>query len=224
MKKTVGFTLLLIIIFAATTKLSFSQKRDSIEIQTLFDSKKLSGYSIGIGIESSKFDGNSIINGSINGGIIFDHKLLIGLGIKGILNMPLCEKVDTSYDNSEDTFEDKSGIIAGGYIGILIEPILRPSKKIHLSFPILIGGGGLYLLTDRRYVTVGSDKLRRKVFDRNYLLIFEPGIDLEANVFRFMKASVGIKYRYAPNLNLGNVPKNAFNGFSTSITFKFGKF
>lgn len=223
MKKPASYALLLIIIIAAT-KFSFSQKRDSIEIQTLFDSKKLSGYSIGVGIESSRFDGNSIINGSINGGIIFDHKLLIGLGIKGILNMPLCENIDTVYDSSEGSYEDVSRIIAGGYAGIVIEPILKPGKKLHLSFPILIGGGGLYLLTDRRYVTMGSDKLKRKVVDRNYLLIFEPGVELEANVFRFMKAALGIKYRYAPNFNLGAAPKDAFNGFSTSITLKFGKF
>lgn len=224
MKKTIYHGLLLIIIIAGARTLAFSQKRDSVEIQTFFDSKKLSGYSIGVGIESTKFDGNSIINGSISGGVIFDHKILIGLGIKGILNMPLCEKVDTTYYTSEGSFEDKSGIIAGGYIGLLVEPILKSSKKLHISLPILIGGGGLYLLTDRRFVTVGSDKLKRKVFDRDYLFIIEPGVELEANVFRFMKAAVGVKYRYAPNLNLGIVSKDAFNGLSTSITFKFGKF
>jgi hypothetical protein len=59
-------------------------------------------------------------------------------------------------------------------------------------------------------------------------MIIEPGVELELNVTRFFRFSVGAYYRYTSDVDIENpdytVPTDILKGFSGGVTFKFGKF
>ena len=55
----------------------------------------------------------------------------------------------------------------------IIEPILMPNYPVHLSFPILLGGGGI------SYVTENMDYDNNMIEDSEAFLIAEPGAEIE---------------------------------------------
>jgi hypothetical protein len=226
MRRLIFTQLACLAIVAGISASAIAQNQEEKKMETFFDLKKMTvGYSIGVGFESSEFNGNSIITGCLSGGAVFNHQLLVGIGLKGILNMPFYE--DIARVDGEEGDEMVNGVLQGGYGGLLLEPILMSTKKLHVSFPLIVGMGGLFYMTDRRYTHIsnsGETVMRRRTIDNDFMFVVEPGVDLEANIFSFMKVAVGVRYRFAPNLNLGLSPEDAFNGFSTGLTFKFGRF
>jgi len=62
------------------------------------------------------------------------------------------------------------------------------------------------------------------IIDSDPFFILEPGLELELNLFRFMRIAAGVSYHWSPNLDLMDTPSTPFNGITSSIAIKFGKF
>jgi hypothetical protein len=62
------------------------------------------------------------------------------------------------------------------------------------------------------------------VYDANAFFVLEPGVEIEMNVARFMRISIGGSYRLTSKLDLMNTDPNALRGFSGNLSLKFGKF
>jgi hypothetical protein len=108
--------------------------------------------------------------------------------------------------------------LSGGYGGLLIEPIILPKLPVHISFPFLFGVGGVSSMD------LISDDWDFYIENSNVYVLVEPGIDLELNMTKFFRISLGAKYRVTSQLSMPNVNSNALNGLSCGIKFKFGKF
>ncbi len=143
---------------------------------------------------------------------IVNHTVAIGFAGSGFIN-------DFRYDRLYD--EDVN--LTGGYGGILIEPIVFPRAPVHISFPVMAGVGGIaYTRTDHTWDN--RDYRTSWVEDTETFLVAEPGVEMELNVLRFFRLALGVSYRFTSDIDLINTSPDALEGFTTGITFKFGKF
>lgn len=194
-----------------------AQDKSDDEMQTLFREGEVSfgGYG-GPRVAYSTFDGKDLWLVGGRGGAIINHTFVFGGAGYGIVNSP--EYTDFTYKGR--TYE--KAYLQGGYGGFMIEGIILPKKLVHVSVPVLIGGGGL-LFTDQRYPDEDSN-FENHVIVHDAFFVIEPGLEVELNVVRFMRLTAGISYRYAPNLELPNISTGAFNSLNASISLKFGSF
>lgn len=121
----------------------------------------------------------------------------------------------------------------GGYFGGLkLEYTPKPDAPFHVSFPLMLGmgetGNGF------RYYGEGMGRNnggKNGHNDREYFMdygvendsyaVIQPGISLEANLFRYAKVFAGASYRFVFNSAGSN---SALQGFSTNAGLKIGIF
>lgn len=158
---------------------------------------------------------------------IADHHFALGIAGSGFFS---------SIDNSYNSYEDPSQYyLAGGYGGLLFEPIIAPNYPVHVTFPILVGGGGA-TAANWNYINYNYN-YNQYYYNADAFFVFEPGVDLEFNIVKFFRVALGASYRLTSNINLQykyfddtnveqviTLPTNALNAFNYNITFKFGWF
>lgn len=145
------------------------------------------------------------------GGWVVNHQLVIG---GGGMSFTSKERFDGNLNNSYE--------FDGGYGGVLIEYMIKPASLIHLSFPVLIGGGGI------GYEAANSQS--DFSYEEAGFFLVQPGLELQLNVLPFMRIALGTSYiftsdidfRYANNDRIAS--SNLMQGFNSSLTFKFGSF
>lgn len=154
------------------------------------------------------------------GAWVIDKKVAIGLTGYGF-----------SGNNGRLTFKDsteKDIYLDGGCGGITIEPIIMANRRIHITFPVFVGAGGFVLNSkdDLNYSTSSnySKNTKTKKIDAKSAFVLEPGVDIEINVFKFMKLGIGAKYRHTSDVKLNGFSKDILKGFSFGWNLKFGKY
>ncbi|MBN1158733.1 MAG: hypothetical protein JXA61_05080 [Bacteroidales bacterium] len=213
----------IIVLFAFVTisVLVFAQNEERYDRQNDGDIRTLVGQYQAIGgygglyMQYTRIDDRDAFVFGARGGILLGHMMSLGLGGSGFFN-------DLQY--SSDLGTDIS--LAGGYGGFFFEPILMPKLPVHVSFPVLVGVGGVSV------VTVNNDEFWEDTFSSeasDAYMVIEPGIEVEVNVTRFFRFCIGGYYRYTSEVTieypLGNpIPYDILRGFSGGVTFKFGKF
>ncbi len=182
------------------------------EIRTIFTKNRSNGGYGALMLGYSQIDGHDALITGARGAFIFDHMLAIGLGGYGFVN---------NFDNHYYRNNDLS--LAGGYGGIFVEPIVAGRYPVHVSFPILMGMGGVSLVDLYNWDYWGPAD---PVMDYGYDVFFviEPAVELEFNVARFFRAAASVSYRYTSNIQLYQTDADVLKGFNFGLTFKFGKF
>jgi hypothetical protein len=212
MKKT-----LLFLILATFYTNAFSQDPE-FEYYRSREIKTILGHDNESGGYAAFYGGNSVIdhNQAIVFGARFSwlagHSMGTGIGITGFIN-------EYHYEPALD----RNVFLAGGYGGIVIEPIVMPRMPIHFSFPVLIGGGGIsYISRDDNY----NDNI---IEDSKAFLLMEPGAEIELNVTRFFRLAAGFTYRFPASFDLVKTTDNmpairSIRGMTGIVTLKVGKF
>jgi hypothetical protein len=213
MKKTVLLSALLIILYSA----AFSQDPEfeyykNKEIRTLLGRDRAGGGYSAFTAGYSVIDNKHAVLFGGRFGWLASHSIGIGLGATGFIN-------EYHYEPSID----REVFLAGGYGGLYIEPIFLPRSPIHLSFPVLFGAGGI------SYVSKESDLNNNLVEDSEAFLIIEPAAELELNLTRFFRFSIGASYRFPTSFDVGlsgtpTANAESIKGMSYIVSFKFGKF
>jgi len=213
---------------------SFSQddkNKNTQDYKTLFGGDHIShgGYG-GLTINYTQIDGKDAFLVGARGAWIINHGIGIGLGGHGFVN-------DITFSNNTNSLSaPQEYSLAGGYGGLFFEPIIGAKHPVHVSFPILVGAGGV---TTVYKGTWGNWPYN---YDEDYysgnsqaFFVVEPGLELELNLVKFFRVGLGAYYRFTSNVNLLlydyykplNPPKEInpdLNGFSFGISLKFGKF
>ena len=110
-----------------------------------------------------------------------------------------------------------------GYGGFFVEPIIKSNELVHLTFPVLFGGGwGGYVEDWRR--GIGSVDRFNDLIDDQVFWVIEPGVNAELNVANFFRIAAGVSYRFTEEVDLLNTEKDAFRGMNYNLTLKFGRF
>lgn len=182
-------------------------------IQTLTGSGRNLGFYFGFSTGYSQIEGYDAFSAGTTIAMIANHGLAIGFSGKGFFTEPY-----EFAPNSNTSFS-----YAGGYGGFLIEPIIFPKYPVHVSFPILLGAGGITRnrMTDFDYP---YDYTEFFVEDAEAFMIAEPGIEIEFNVARWMRLAIGGSYRFTTSLEPDEFDSNPLNGFTGGMSFKFGMF
>jgi hypothetical protein len=187
-------------------------KKNQDEIKTLFGDQKIThgGYGAFTFGYSEIENLDAIIMGG-RGAWIIGHWFALGFGGTGFIN-------DIRYNGSLD----QNVNLAGGYGGLLMEPIILPWFPVHISLPVLFGAGGIAYITSN--VTNDLYEAPTWVEDATSFIILEPGAELEFNIVRYFRLSLGISYRFTSTINLYDTSTVPLNGWSGNVTLKFGKF
>lgn len=195
------------------------QQDSTEEYECLFKGKVKHGWYVGFGNYYQKINKKDASSFHFTGAWVIDRKVAIGFTGYGF-----------SSDNGRLVFKDsteKDVFIDGGCGGLIIEPIIMSNKRVHITMPILIGAGGFVLNTsdDLNYASTNSSSTsKNKKLDQSSAFILEPGLEIEFNVFKFMKIGIGGKYRHTSDLALKGFSKDIFKGFSFGWNIKFGKY
>ncbi|TLX76482.1 hypothetical protein E9993_06225 [Labilibacter sediminis] len=206
------------------TSLSFAQEpQNNDEIKTIFNSsseRSNGGYGALMFNYSKIAQRDALLMGA-KGGWVINHSFTLGAGGYGFITEP-----------KDDPVLNKDYEFAGGYGGLLLEPIVGAKKPVHLSFPILIGAGGIAYITD--YYHGDYEYSDQTYEDSDAFFVVEPGIEIEFNMVKFMRVAITGSYRYTSNINLNyKTPldnnsaigsKDMLCGWNVGMAFKFGKF
>ena len=182
-------------------------------MQTLFDPHAGSGgygaFSIGYTTINSQ---DALLIGG-RGEWVIGHGFGLGLGGYGFINDPIYNPVDQlNYS------------LAGGYGGLVLEPILFGWFPVHLSLPTLVGAGGV---ANTSYSADWYDPYQYYdgyVEEASAFFVAEFGAELEFNLVRFFRLAVFGSYRYTSDIIMADIPVDALRGWSAGMTFKFGSF
>ncbi|WP_340113383.1 hypothetical protein [Maribellus mangrovi] len=189
------------------------------EVETIFTKRKSNGGYGAFSLGYSQIAGRDALISGARGAFIFDHSFAIGLGGYGFVNN--LDYSSYSHDNPEDRF-----MLAGGYGGLFIESIIAGTKPVHVSFPILVGMGGIALVENTGWgwewdidpYHTGHE------YDHDLFFVVEPAVELEFNLTRFFRAAAYASYRFTSEIELYETDDDVLNGFNFGMTFKFGKF
>lgn len=208
MKKQLFFFIFIlsgIILFAQTDEKPY-------EMKTLFGGKTRSnGFMIALGGGYNSVMRKDGFSSSFKAAWIVNHNLAIGINAVGFSN-------DIYWDHPVgQSFISHSG----GFGGLYFEPIVGSRFPIHLSFPITLGAGGIAKLEGKYYSNWETEYFYN---DSDVFLIFEPGVELDLNVFRFFRLAVGTTYRFTTPVNLDGIKINPLEGITGHIMLKFGRF
>ena len=189
------------------------QERNPGEVQTLFDPHSGSGGYGAFTIGYTQINGKDAILMGGRGEWVVGHGFGLGMGGYGFINDPTYNPVDQlNYS------------LAGGYGGLMLEPILFGWFPVHLSFPILIGAGGV---ASTSYSADWYDPYQYYdgyVEEATAFFVTEIGMEVEFNLVRFFRLAVFGSYRYTSDIIMVNTPVDALKGWSAGMTFKFGSF
>jgi hypothetical protein len=181
------------------------------EFQTIFSKDRSNGGYGALMFNYTQINGKDAFLMGARGAWVVDHSFAVGFGGTGFVN-------DVDYHrwvNDEFT----TGI-AGGYGGLYLEPIIAPRFPVHLSFPVLLGAGGVsnviynYDWDDRFYDDRNSD-----VF-----FVVEPVVELEFNLTRHMRMAASVSYRWTSKISIQDLSPDVMEGWSAGLVMKFGKF
>ncbi len=213
--------LVLAVILMGTTL--FAQDNDqkkNDEIRTLIgkNEKMTHGWFIGLQSGYTHLQDRDAWMGGIAAGWIINHNLTIGLSGMGFGN---CENL--YYENIEDTL---GAYLEGGYGGLLVEYTLFPKSLVHITFPVMIGGGSISMTSKDKYREWDGNEWKwdHKVLTEDAFFVVEPGIRVELNIVKCIRLNAGVSYRYVPDLNVKNMSPNLLNNLTATIGLKFGEF
>lgn len=209
------------ILLVSVLVVSLAKAQDSSyendEVRTVFSRNKSNGGYGAFTVGYSNIGGHDGLVTGGRGAFIFDHVLAIGAGGYGFVN-----NLDYDYYHSSGS-TNRELSLAGGYGGILIEPIIAGKSPVHLSFPVLIGGGGVALVDMYGWEYWGQPSPGYE-YDYDAFFVIEPGVELEFNLARFFRLAAAVSYRHTSEIQLAQTDKDALRGFNYGLTFKFGKF
>lgn len=189
------------------------QRKEQGQYQTLFDPQSGSGGYGAFTIGYTKINGQDALLMGGRGEWIIGHGFGLGLGGYGFINDPIY-----------DPIEDMNFSLAGGYGGLVMEPILFGWFPVHLSFPIMIGAGGVANTSYSANVYDPYEYWDGYVEEASAFFAAEFGAELEFNLVRFFRLALFGSYRYTSDIRMAGIPDNALRGWSAGMTFKFGSF
>ncbi len=202
----------LILFLSSMTLWAQENSSNNDEIKTIFGSKPHShgGYVL-LGGGYTQIDGRDAFTSTFRGAWLIDHSLGIGIAATGFSN--------DLFLNHPAGSDIRS--LQGGYGGLLIQPVVAPKFPVHVSFPVVLGAGGVAAMRTHYYDDFDASWF---VEDEAYYLFAEPGAEIEFNLVKFIRASVGVSYRFTSSLTLNGYSSSDLRGFAGSFSLSFGKF
>lgn len=186
MKKTILMLVITVITIGATAQAN---------------KNKISGYGAGIA-ELTWVNGKAALNLGAYGGVLIDHKLLIGAAGNNIF-------FKQTVNNKKESFQFN-------YYGLYSEYRFLPKRKVGVS----VGLTGAMGWQENDITSL--QKTGRK--DGDYTFVIQPKVGMNIKVTKFMQTQVYSSYRFTGNTNSFYYSSQNYNGASAGVSLVFGSF
>jgi len=205
-----SFLVSLGLLFVSTAAVA-QQKPAAPELNTLLRSDTHYGFFLSTAGQYTRLKGEDALGMSARVGVSIDRVFAVGLGGTVLSNAPGYERyrLDVTAPTPERNY------LAAGYGGLYLEPMVSAGKAVHLTFPVLIGGGSA--TNDDHPLGAGY-----RSFHYDEFFIVEPGVLAEVNLLKYVAVGAGLTYRYTSGLRLPDTSSTALNGLSGGLTLKIG--
>ncbi|MDY8138305.1 hypothetical protein [Aquimarina sp. 2201CG5-10] len=202
---------LILFMFLSTLCLQAQESENTDYIE--FNDRKniVHGVYLGFNTAYGKIDGKDTGIFGLKVAYVANRKFEAGFSVKGLYSQQNLTR--NTISNNED--------LISAYGGIHIEPILFSKSKINLSFPLLVGFGGVGYIDGDREFDEDIDSDNRKW---DAIFVAEPGISILYNLSRFVQLEGGVKYRLSSRFDIYPDGINRINGFSAGLGIKIGVF
>lgn len=201
--------------FLCTTFTGFAQDepKDQSDDYLEFNDRKnvVHGVYLGLNMRYGEVDGKDTYMGGLKLAYVANQQF--EAGFSGNFLYSDQDFFDTASGRRED--------LIGAYGGLHLEPIFFSKSRVNLSFPLLIGGGGVGYIDDD-FDDDFEEELDEDDFDPFF--VAEPGVSALFNISRYLQIEAGLKYRFTSKVTLRADGVNNLNGFSAGIGLKVGVF
>ncbi|MDO5980619.1 hypothetical protein [Flavivirga spongiicola] len=199
---------LLLALFCFINSINAQESEDYIE----FNDRKntVHGVYLGLSFNYGTIDKAETFSSSFKVAYVANQQFEIGFIATGFYS-----------DMNKLGLDNNNRDLVGVYGGLHLEPIFFSKSKVNLSFPLLIGAGGVALVDD--YV----DDVEIIIDDDDWERVFvvEPGINVLYNINRYIQIEAGIKYRLSSRVSFQpEYDLTRINGISGGIGIKIGVF
>lgn len=183
-------------------------------VKTIFNSRLHSsgGYAAATN-KFTKIQGEYANLAGLYGGWFINHRLMIGIGAAASTNNLRVPQQFSTDPNQSRTWQY-------GQFGLVTEYVMNSDKPVHLAFH-MFGGAGFTLQYQRNEWDHSRDN---HTSDENWFVVAEPGVQLEVNLFRWMRLSPGISYRATFGSDGRGLSDSDLRAVSYNATVKFGRF
>ena len=209
-------TLLLGTATYACEKCKQNENRDQ---QTLFGNKRGLGGYLGINSKCAEINGQPamFMGGELS--MVIGHSLNLGFEGYGML---------THIESDNLNSNGNPYFLQMGYGGFHIEPVIASDNLIHITLPVLLGAGGVAetfnpIWTGNVVDGINTD-FDQQIHRSDMFLIAEPGVNLELNVFRFMRLAGGLSYKFVSDAQMPGISVSDLEGISGNLSLRFGWF
>lgn len=186
--------------------------------ETIFDNPTAVGGFLGMNTLFTEINKQEamLVGGSVN--MVLNHGFNIGFEGYGMVS-------DVKSPNI-NPITNRPYQLQMGYGGLKLEPVIASKKMVHITIPILLGAGGLGESNDHflNYDPDDPDHHDYHIRNTDFFFVAQPGINVEANLFKNMRVAVGANYRKLSNLDLGEIRNEDMEGFSGTLSLRFGWF
>lgn len=211
MKRIATFIVLAACVFGAgKTK---AQQDAGGEIKTIFSKdSEISGFG-SFDMKLSDFNEDKALFLGGHGGVILNKHFIIGIGGYGI----------TTNNTFDGITPNKELDLYSGYGGIVLGYVIAPREVIHISFPLLVGAGGVEVV-DKSLASDIDD--RGVTVERSAFFVVEPTAQVEVNITKFFRFAVVGGYRLVQgsSLDINRIKDEDLTSWTAGVSFKFGKF
>ncbi|MEM8566249.1 MAG: hypothetical protein AAGF85_07290 [Bacteroidota bacterium] len=201
----------LIVLILSWIGVSYAQD-DNNNMKTIFSRKsEIRGFG-SFDMKVTDFNEDKALFLGGHGGVILNKKFIFGGGGYGL----------TTSNTFDLEGSDQELELFGGYGGIILGYIIAPAEIIHVSFPVLIGAGGVEVAEEGAPIIDGE----RSILERSAFFVVEPAVEIEINMTRFMRLAIGGGYRFiqGADLDVGSITNEDLSSWTAGVSFKFGKF
>lgn len=212
-------SLLILAFLAIAMAVQAQEERDweQQRIQTLFTRNPVRN-SGGYGAVTNKFttiDGRYANMVEMYGGWYINHWFLLGLSGAAVTN-----NIPVPAQYSAAPGQDLSYMY--GQFGLKTEYVLSSHRTFHVAFNLMTGAG--FTTQYDRYYYRENSNYGNLPYNTDWFFVAEPGVQLEVNVFRWMRFSPGYSYRAVYGSNAEGLRDESLSGNTFNLTLKFGRF
>jgi hypothetical protein len=205
-------------IYTVLTLMLISTFANAQEINTVFRGNGIRS-SGGYGALTNKFTnirGQAANLSGIYAGWYINHKLTLGVAGAALTNNIEVPDQYSSVPGEKISYEY-------GQCGLMTEYVIASHRVFHVGVQLFSGAG--FTAQYQRHNWNKEDHFDEdNAHDTNWFVVTEPGVNVEVNVFKWMRFCPGISYRAAfGSQGMGIKDKN-INGTSLNLSLKFGKF
>lgn len=207
------------LLFASILVLGFealAQDKAPDEIKTIFKSSKGSGGYAALSNKFTSIQGSFANMPEVYGGWFVGKKLLIGIGGGATTNYIPVPLAESSRPTQRMSY-------LYGQAGLVNEWVIASNSPIHPVLHVFNGAGFTLQYNRPRWDELDNTPYHEEVDDINWYYVCEPALQVELNLFKWMRLSPGLSYRFAYDNSKRALNKNV-SGPSLSLAMKFGKF